>query len=144
MTDIVPFCTDGIDCLTLEEKLSILCAPNPINAILEEVNCKKENHHNILLTDLKAETIHVFMGGRMIQIPTDQALYLLSEVKILDLHNIVNQLENFLRKSYVKKMREYLNGGCNDEPHFRKKPCDITEILKKDMTIKKIKKQMNK
>src|SRR5271156_1337211 len=112
MQKITPFIEDGIDSLTIDDKLTILCSENPVNTIVEMVNCKNPKHHNILLPTLDSETVKVYDGETVLEVDTDMALALLITAKTIDLSVILLELEQYLLESFVTKMQTYLSGGC--------------------------------
>ena len=63
---------------------------------------------------------------------------MLADSKVNDLCIIVNQLEKYLNKSFVGKIRIYLNGGCNKKPLFRLTKCKHKDILKNNIIISDI------
>lgn len=144
MAQIVPFCMDNNDCLSFDEKINILCSCNLINAIIETVNCKKKNNHNILLEELNSETIRVYDGENFIETNTDLSLMFLIDAKIIDLNLIVNEFADYLDDIFLLEIRKYLNGGCNDEPNFRNKKCDPKKIFKPHIKFHKLKKALAK
>lgn len=81
MQKITPFILDS---LTVDHKFTILCSENPINTIVELVNCKNPKHHNILLKKLDSETVKVYDGETVFDVDTDIVLTLLITAKMID------------------------------------------------------------
>jgi hypothetical protein len=144
MQKITPFIEDGIDSLTIDDKLTILCSENPVNTIVEMVNCKNPKHHNILLPTLDSETVKVYDGETVLEVDTDMALALLITAKTIDLSVILLELEQYLLESFVTKMQTYLSGGCSDEPNIRNRACKPRHILKRNVKISDLRKKFNK
>jgi hypothetical protein len=140
MTEITPFCLDGIDCLSFDDKVNILCSTNPINTIVKIVNCQNESHHNILLKTLDSDKVLISDGHELFETDTDISLLLFVESKIIDLHKIVNEFADHLDETFLIEIRKYLNGGCNDEPNFRNNKCNPKKIFKPDVKLNKLKK----
>lgn len=132
---ITSFIEDGIESLTVKDKLDILCSSNPINCIIKKVNCLNPAHHNIFLMDINSPIVEIFDGEKIIQVDTDIALCMMADTKVKDVQTIVNQLKKYLKKSFVTKICAYLNGGCNIEPFFRTNDCEYEDILKKGTSI---------
>lgn len=144
MTKIIPFGEDGIDCLSIDDKLKILCAPNPINAIVKQVNCRNQLHHNVLLEKPESKIMHVYNGEKMIEADTDLMLALLIETKITDLVRILRELSEYLDEQFTFDMSIYLLHGCNKQPNFRPKVCKPKEILKKNIKLSQLRKKFTK
>jgi len=141
MQKITPFIEDGIDSLTIDDKLKILCSENPINTIVELVNCKNPKHHNILLQNLDSETVEVYDGETVLEVDTNMALTLLITAKTIDLSVILIELEQYLLESFVAKMQKYLSGGCDDKPNIRNRACKPRHILKRNVKISDLRKK---
>jgi len=137
--NIIPFGEDNIDCLCLEEKLNILCSCNPINKIIETINCKKKTNHNILLKSIDSDVVNIYDGNKITKINTDIALYLLIEANIINIKEIIDELKEYLNDSFIIDIQKYLDGNCNVNPDLRNEQCDFESILKHGITIIELK-----
>ena len=130
MSIISPFVKDDLTCLTIKDKLQILCAVNPISALIEIVNCKYKINHNMLLQDINSTTMQIYDGNELVKVDTDAALSLLIETRISDLKKIISDLSDHLRETFINDINKYLDEGCYIDPNFRKTPCKPNHILK--------------
>lgn len=144
MTIPTQFCQDGIDCLSIDDKLDILCADNPINKIIEIVNCNNPLHQNVLLENINSDTMKIIHQGKIEHIDTNTGLLFLVYVKIKDINKIIEEFSEDLDETFINDIQKYLNGGFNEQYFFRDKKCVPSSILKNNISIKKFKKKYDK
>lgn len=141
---ITPFCHEDYKSLTIDDKLYVLCAKNPVNALQEVYINKGPVNHNAYLPSLDSETMEIHNGNKLCTVNTDAALYLLVEIRLNDLNTMVKELDKYFNKKFRTEIRTYLDGGCNEEPIIRKKKCKSSEILKDGVTRNTLKKIFEK
>lgn len=143
MSNIKPFAAEGISDLTIDEKLRILCAVNPINEIIQIANCEKVSGFNVILKNPDDPQMTVITGTennlRTGKVDTDIGLTLLIESKIVDLSLLLYSMMYFLDKTFIYDFVGYLAGGCNIEPDFRKEACSPSDILRENVTVELVK-----
>jgi hypothetical protein len=142
MQQTVPFLSEGIDDLSIDDIIEILCSTSPIVRITEITNCK--NHYNTLLQQLHAKTMEILDDdNKIVEVDTNVFLSVLCASKRCDLLKMVEDIEEYLDPTFIIQVRRYLNGGYADNRDFRQKKCKPKKILKKGMNIAKLKKKIN-
>jgi len=110
--NLVPFAKDGIDCLTLPERVAIFSSnENPMEMIIVEVNMNpdKKNHHNVGYTDQHFGYGIIFDGNRWITERIDVILEVLFESKEKDLLKIYEEIKDFLLDDTKNTIKNTLN-----------------------------------
>ena len=114
------FATDGIDCLSLRDKIEILSSSNPMIAIIIKVNFNKHNvcHQNVYMDDITSNSAQIYVDGEWISRNIDDVMTELFSAKTIDLKNIYAELKGFLDNPTKKRLDEYL---CNDRNDCEKR-----------------------
>lgn len=141
MDNIASFTNTDTKCLSIDDKIKILCSINPINCIVQLTHCENPKYHNVLLTSMDAPTVDIYNEGKIMTLDTDFTLGLMIDLKIISINSIIDELEPHLNKKFITDIKNYLRGGCNDEPNFRTKKCKPGDILIPKMTMSKLRKK---
>ena len=110
--NIVPFGTDGIDCLTMEDKVSIFTSVvNPMEMIISKVNLDptKKEHHNVGYIDNHFEDGITYNGKEWITDQIDYIIHSLCETKLKDLQKIYNEIKICLLAEFNEEIKIILN-----------------------------------
>jgi len=141
--NIKSYATDGIDSLSLEDKLKILGAADPFRMILLKVNLNKNNvsGHNVYLEQLDKKTCQVYQNGEWIEQNTNTVIGKLTRAKIIDMIAIYGELRDYLRNKSRCKFECYLMNCCLGVTlvPIRKYDREPLSILKKGITLDTIK-----
>jgi hypothetical protein len=139
------YATDGIDSLSLKDKLEILASKSPVMTIILKVNFNPDNpsSHNIYQDELESGNTKVYSDGEWVELNTNYVMHKVIKSKIIDLVMIFCELKAYLRDKTRIKLEKYFSGAYAD---FQVRKCDRepASILKKDMTIAFIKKDLHR
>lgn len=142
-SNLKSFATDGISNLSVEDKLEILAAKSPMEEIFKKVNFNPDNtsSHNVLYEDLESDNCSVYRDGEWIDCDVDVVAIIMIITKIKDIVLIYNELKCYLKDETIKIIDEYLRNGCRT-PEIRKRKCKPSSVLKSNITIEKIKRDL--
>ena len=140
MNRIVSFLEEGIDDLSTDDRIDILCSTDPITRIVQLTNCENPKYHNILLEDMNAPTVKVVMNNKLFEIDQCLALNLLHEAKKCDILQIIEEIEEYLDPIFVIQIKRHFNRNPDVYPKFRQETCKPNKILREGITVAKMKK----
>lgn len=136
------FATDGIADITVAEISKILESnQNIFHSLIELVNFNpnKPQNHNVYLPDLKSATGIVYENDVWINKKINEIVNRLLDAKIDDLNEILQEMQDCLRKKSIRKIKEALENADYTNIESRKKLVSYLKLVlynNKDMIIK--------
>jgi uncharacterized C2H2 Zn-finger protein len=110
--NLFPFGKDGIDCLTIPEKIAIFSSDeNPMEMIIVKVHLDplKLNHHNVGYTDEHSGYGIIFDGDKWLTERIEVIMEVLLESKEQDLLKIHDEIKHILTDDKNKNIENTLN-----------------------------------
>ena len=109
--NLFPFGKDGMDCLTIPEKIAIFSSDeNPMEMIIVKVNldANKPNHHNVGIPDLQSGYGIIFDGDKWITERINVIMEVILDSKEKDLIKIHDEIKDFLSDDVNKTIKDTL------------------------------------
>lgn len=131
--NIFPFGEDGVESLTIEDKLDILLSNQ---GLIIEIICKvnfdpdKPSHHNMYISDIKSPYGVVYNGEKWSTVRYPNIVHTLVEAKKVDLEKILEEMKEYLNDDIVNGVRTALSKfNLCDHKFFKQIMIHIKPIL---------------
>lgn len=144
--NIYPCGKDGIDCLSLDEKIQVLVSK--IGIIIELIKLvnfdpNKPEHHNMYMDDVKSGYLHAFSGEKWEIKRSKGFIYNLIDTKKEDIKKILDEMKIFLYENDIQKIENEINKIRIEDPKLMKilisyikaTMCENKDIVKKSKDI---------